>query len=225
MERNFIAGAGLLTVAIALAACSSSSDNTSSSSSSSSSGSSGSSGDCKTGKNAAWASPAGTPFALPSSVTAAITGDDQTNCPLGNPFEEYGNEGLFMCLGLTNSTASNVTVSLPAGLTFVAKKAATANGIILQSHDLTVPTGTTYFKFALFDLNKSCAFDDGTDTFTIGNVSNDSAMAEIISLAQDKPLSTPASDSAGALTLGIWDITDGDGLTDDHRTAIQQTTD
>ena len=180
------------------------------------------SGDCKAGKNAAWAMPAGAAFALPAGVSLAgeITGDVAPNCG-DKSFVEYGGDYLPVCFGLKNTSTADVTVKLPAGLVFLSKNPATQNGIILQSHDLKVAAGATeYFSFRLFCLNMHCEFGGKADRFTFGNVSNDSKMAELISLAASKKLKV-GSDISGALVLAVWDITDGDGLTQEHRSQVQ----
>jgi hypothetical protein len=179
------------------------------------------SGLCKTGVNARWAMPAGTPFALPTGVTidGAITADIDPLCIM-NHVEEFGGEFVGVCIPLKNTTAGDLTVTLPAGLTFIAATPTTQNGMILQNHDLMLPAGmTTVFFFRLFCLDMNCDFAKATDRFTFGNVTNDPGILELIGLAKDKTLAAE-SDISGALVYGVWDITDGSGLTPDHRAAI-----
>src|SRR5947208_3215810 len=144
-------GVALAMAVVVLAACSSSISNAGSSSGDPADGGSVSMGDCKAGKNAAWATPSGTPFTLPTGVTLAgeITGDVEPNCG-PKSFVEYGGDYLPVCIGLKNTTTAEITVTLPAGLTFIPKDPMAQNGIILQSHDLTVAAGeTAYFSFRL----------------------------------------------------------------------------
>ena len=200
-------------------------------SSSSSSGSSGSapdgggetSGDCKAGKNAAFATPAGAAFTLPAGVQLAgeMTGDVDPNCG-SKSFVEYGGDFLPVSVGLKNASTAEVTVTFPAGLTFLAKDPTSQNGIILQSHDVTVAAGeTTYLYFRLFCINQHCVFGRKEDRYTFGNVSNDTKIAELITLARPKKLKA-GSDISAALVYGVWDVTDGDGLTQEHRAAIEK---
>ena len=209
-----------LVMAFVLVGCSSSSN---SGSSDPDGGAAVGSGDCKAGKNAAFAMPAGTPFALPAGITldGEMTGDVDPNCG-SNSFVEYGGDDLPVCIGLKNTGTADVTVTFPAGLTFISKDPTSQNGIILQKHDLVATAGkTTYFYFRLFCINEHCIYGRKQDRYTFGNVSNDPRIAELISLAANKKL-VNGSDISAALFNAVWDITDGDGLTDAHRTAVQQ---
>jgi hypothetical protein len=87
------------------------------------------------------------------------------------------------------------------------------NGIILQSHGLTVAAGeTAYFSFRLFCPNEHCIYGRKEDRFSFGNVSSHTKVAELIDLAKSKKLKV-GSDISAALLYGVRDITDGDGLT------------
>lgn len=181
------------------------------------------SGDCKAGKNAAFATPAGTAFTLPAGVELAgeMTGDIEPSCG-GKIFVEYGGDYLPVCVGLKNTSTATVTVTFPAGLVFLAKDPTSQNGMILQSHDLEVKAGeTAYFSFRLFCINEHCIYGRKEDRYTFGNVSTDPDILELIALAKPKKLKL-GSDISAALVYGVWDVTDGDGLTAAHRTAIEQ---
>jgi hypothetical protein len=211
-----------LAVVVLLAGCSGCSSSTSSATAS---GSGSGSGDCKAGKNAAFAAPAGAPFALPAGLTLSgeITGDFQPTCTLQSDPIEYGGDALIMCLGLKNATAAEIKVKLPAGLFFLAKAADGANGLILQDHVLTVAANTTtYFKFNLFTANKTCSVGRATDRYAFGNVTSDAKLGELIALASHVALTYGHTDEAGAFVQAVWDITDGDGVTADHRAAIDR---
>jgi hypothetical protein len=177
---------------------------------------------CKTGVNAAFATPAGTPFALPAGVMlegGEMSGNVDPNCP-GTTFIEYGSDIIAICVGLRNTTGAEIKVTIPAGAVFLAKDAASANAIVLQSHDLAVaPNGVTYFYFRPFSLNANCGYSTKTDRYTFGNVVSDPKLVELIGLAKTKSLKTN-SDAHEVLQPSVWDITDGDGLTADHRSQI-----
>ncbi len=207
-----------LPVALVVAGCSSSSSGTSGS------GESPGTGDCKTGKNAPYATPAGTPFALPTGVTLEkdeITGDFEPDCKAESDPIEYGGDQIIVCMGLKNTTTAEIVVNLPAGLFFLVKAADGQNGLMLQDHALKVPAGqTAFFKINLFCANKHCKFGRTTDRYTFGNVTNDAKLLELVALAKNVRLEYGHTDEAYAFGQAIWDITDGDGITAEHRALI-----
>jgi hypothetical protein len=177
---------------------------------------------CKAGANAAYATPAGTPFTLPAGVSlegGEMSGNVEPNCP-GTSFVEYGSDIIAICVGLRNTSGAAVKVTIPAGAVFLAKDAASANAIVLQSHDLTVgPNAVAYFYFRPFSLNQNCGYSVMTDRYTFGNVVSDTKLVELIGLAKTKSLAT-SSDAHEVLQPSVWDVTDSDGLTAEHRSAI-----
>ncbi len=209
-------------VVLAAAGCSSStgSGGSGTSGTSGTSGSVGASGECKAGTEAPYASPAGTPMAFPAGVSVEgdiggnLSGDTKAHCK-GADDVEYASDLILACVGLRNSTAADVTVTFPAGLTFVAKAQETTNGILVHSHDVTVPAGLTYFAFRPASLNQACSPGSATDTYSLGNVTNDAKLLEVLGLAKTKKI----HGDIGAAVVGrmIWDITDGSGVTDEHR--------
>ena len=205
-------------MALVVAGCSSSSAGTSSG------GASPATGDCKTGKNAPYATPAGTPFALPAGITLkndAITGDFEPDCTAESDPIEYGGDQIIVCMGLTNTTTAEIVVNLPAGLFFLVKAADGQNGLMLQDHALKVPAGqTAFFKINLFCANEHCKFGRTTDRYTFGNVTNDAKLLELVGLAKKVRLEYGHTDEAYAFGQAIWDITDGDGVTAEHRALI-----
>lgn len=203
--------AASLAMALLIAGCSSS--GTSSQGSAATADGSG----CKTGKNAPFATPSGTPFTLPTGVVleGEMTGDVEPNC--GNEsYVEYGSDIISICVGLRNTTAADITVTIPAGLVFLAKDPAGQNGIVLQSHDLVVPAGKlAYFYFRPFCINEHCVYGRKQDRYTFGNVVSDPRLRELIALASKKKLDGGVGSYVFA--RAIWDITDGDGITAEHR--------
>ena len=193
--------------------------------SSNSSGTSDADTACKTGKEAAFANPAGTPLTLPAGITVDgdATGDIDTACPDKNDLEN-GGDVLLVCMTLKNTTSAEVAVTFPAGLTFVAKDPATMNGIILHEHAGKVPAnGTAHFYFRPFSLNRACTAGGMEDRFAVGNVASDPRLREVISLAATKRIN--GDDGAYVLGRMIWDITDENGITDEHRTLLKDTAD
>ncbi len=172
---------------------------------------------CKTGTEAPYANPAGTPFTLPAGVTVEgdISSNVDLNCGGKSPIENASDLDL-ACIGLRNTGTSEVMLTFPAGLTFVAKKATTQNAILIHSHDVTVPAGkVSYYYFRPASLNQACDPTSTTDSYAFGNVTTDPKLVEVLTLAKNKKV----DGDLGAEIVGrmIWDITDGSGITDERR--------
>jgi hypothetical protein len=206
-----------LVVGLAAAGCSSSTGSTGSGTSG------GGTLQCKAGTEAPYANPAGTVLAFPAGVTVEgdiggdLSGDTKAHCKNADDVE-YASDLVLACVGLRNSTTADVVVTFPAGLTFVAKTQATANGILIHSHAVTVPAGLSYFAFRPASLNQACSPGGTTDTYAFGNVTSDPKLLEVLGLAKTKKI----NGDIGAEVVGrmIWDITDGSGVTDEHRTQL-----
>ena len=184
-------------------------------------------GECKTGANAPYATPAGTPFSLPQGIAVK---DEISGLIDGGPCEnastvEYGGDLLSVCLVLENTTGAEAKVTLPAGLTFIPADPATQNGIMLQEHELTVPIGTKAFRINLYCMNEHCSYGKSTDRFTFGNVTNDPALVELIGLARGRKMDRSAIYTAQVFGAAIWDITGGKGLTEARKQEIASTPD
>jgi hypothetical protein len=194
--------------------------------SSSTSPGTGGGGECKAGKNAAYASPAGTPFVLPAGVTlkgGEITGDFEPDCKAESSPIEYGSDLIIACMGFQNTTTGPITLKLPAGLFFIVKQIDGQHGLMLQDHDLLLPAGlTTFFKINLFCANKHCVYGRKSDRYTFGNVTSDPKLLELVTLARKVTLEFGHTDEAYAFGQAIWDITDGDGVTAEHRALIDR---
>ncbi|MBX3190329.1 MAG: hypothetical protein KF819_25240 [Labilithrix sp.] len=214
MRRFCLALALSLPFALASAACSSND--------------AGDGGGCKVGANAAYANPAGTPFALPAGVeqVGEITGDFSTpECETAEDVE-YGGDLLPACVGLKNTTGAEIVVKIPAGLFFISEDPEVQNGIILQDHDLTIPAGATkYFRFDLFCANKNCIFGSKASRFTFGNVTNDPLLRELVDLAKNKVLRrSTGSKTAYVFGQAIWDVTEGLGLSAERKKELADVT-
>jgi hypothetical protein len=208
------AAALALVVGLAAAGCSSSTGSTGTS------GSSAGSASCKTGTEAPYANPAGTPFALPAGITVEgeVSSNIEVHCADKTAIENASDLD-FVCIGLRNTTAAEVPLTFPAGLTFVAKTVTTQNGMTIHSHDVAVPASTVkYFYFRLASLNQACDAAGTQDVYTVGNVTNDAKLVEILGLAKTKKI----DGDVGAEVVGrmIWDVTDGNGITAEHRSQL-----
>lgn len=176
------------------------------------------------GMGASTAAPSGQPHAWPPGVQVErpIKGDDPYCVPQDQQSTPpAGHGGLVrLCLGFRNTGAVPVTVVLPPGLIFVSDSLQTQNGIVLQTTTIVVPPGslTYYVPVYLYCLNLGRhPTAGGQDTYQSGPVTDDAAVLELLSLLQSKDV-PPSFEFP--LQEALWDITDGNGLTQDDRDAI-----
>jgi hypothetical protein len=188
------------------------------------SGGSGGGAQVHAGMGASTAAPTGQAYAWPQGVQVEqpVKGDDPYCVPEDQQSTPHtGHGGLVrLCLGLRNTGVVPVTVVLPPGLIFVSDSLQTQNGIVLQTTTIVVPPGslTYYVPVYLYCLNLGRhPTAGGQDTYQPGPVTDDAAVLELLSLLQGKdvPLAFEFP-----LQEALWDITDGNGLTQDDRNAI-----
>jgi hypothetical protein len=176
------------------------------------------------GMGASSAAPTGQPLALPPGVQLEkpIKGENADCVPKDQKDTPRTGSGgyVHLCLGFRNSTALPITVVLPPGLIFVSDDQAYQNGILLQVTTIEVPAGSAvyYVPLFLYCLNEGRMPTVGPqNTYSTGPVSDDGAVLELLSLLKDKPLPLLTDLTAQE---ALWHITDGDGLTQDDRSAI-----
>lgn len=169
--------------------------------------------------------PVGTAYALPAGVQLdkPIKGDDTYCVPRQQATQEKkGSGGLVrLCLGFRNSNPNQpITVVLPPGLIFVSDKDVTQNGIVLTTTSIEVPAGggPLYVPVYVYCLNKNRSPTAGSqDTYSLGPVTQDGPILDLIELLKGKTLPLV---EVGSVQEGLWDITDRNGLTPEHRQAI-----
>jgi hypothetical protein len=182
-------------------------------------GGGGGEGACKAGANAAFATPAGRPYALPPGIALVeLTGNILDKCMGIQPIE-YGSDIAHVCMVVKNTTGADIELTLPAGLVFVAQNAKTQNGIILQEHKVTIKANATKnIHIRLSCINEHCKYTDAEDVYALGNVTNDKGLLEVIDLVKNKKMSP---DTIPVTQEAVWSVTDRGGLTDEHRTNLK----
>lgn len=181
----------------------------------------------KLGMGSSVALPSGTPFALPKGVrlAGAIAGftafcNDAEEAQLGSGQEVQ------VCFPLQNITLQDVSFTLPAGFILISTEPQTQNGILLQPVPIHLPAlSTTYNQLYLYCLNRNRLPSGEASIFTIGPVTGDPEIQELISLLERKKLSPPTHSNRNLIEEvqnTLWRITDGSGLTTRHRTELSE---
>jgi hypothetical protein len=171
------------------------------------------------GIGASTEAPEGTPFSPPAGLTVVqpIAGYDG-QCASD---DEARGTGLTvrLCFTLINTSAQAQTLSMPAGLVFVAQQNVVQNGMLLQPESITVPAGQTLtVPLFLYSINLSRNVSAPEDTFSLGPITQDTALREVLQLVANKDLSEPLD--AASVQNAVWHVTDGDGLTANDRSTI-----
>jgi hypothetical protein len=161
------------------------------------------------------AAPVGMPYVLPGGVEIVqpIPGYDDDCIPLEQQSQEEKGSGSLvrLCLALRNTSSAPARVELPAGLIFVSDELTTQNGLLVQGVPIEVPAGQTLsIPLHLYCLNEERAPSSPWDTFTLGPVTQDPQLRELISLVEGSLLPVPGLTEVQA---AVSHITDGSGLT------------
>jgi hypothetical protein len=160
--------------------------------------------------------PTGTPFYWPTGITVqgsiygGATGPVDIYISTGRYVEVY--------LVLANGTGGTISITLPAGLIFVANDGTVQNGILIQQEVISIPASSQRrVLIQLYCLNASRSASGGTDTYSVGPVTDHAGVKEIISILVGKNLVGNQSIVQGA----VWEVTDYGGLTGPTRTQLQ----
>jgi hypothetical protein len=156
--------------------------------------------------------PSGTAYSPPPGVSFGLITAETWGICASAP--TYGTGSLVdLCVPIVASSAT--TVTLPAGLVVVSTSLEKQNGILLQPVTISVGAGTTHVVVKTYCINIGRGIPWGeSHVYTIGPITDDPAMKELISLVAGKYL----ADSWAQ--YWVWDITDFDGLTAEDRADI-----
>lgn len=168
--------------------------------------------------------PTGTPFNLPAGIgLAGIIKGYNTNdcgCDKDDAGCQIGTGDLVkVCLGLTNTTNKPITVTFPKGLIIISMETETQNGLVIQVETIEIPADqTVYYSLGAYCLNSERNPAFVTDVFEFGPVTQNAKLKELMTMVANKRLDN--IETRGVLQAALWNITDGDGLTDFDRQYI-----
>ncbi len=146
----------------------------------------------------------GTAFSLPTGILlqGSITGESMPSvCKtlgFGSLVDVY--------LELKNTTAAEIKVTFPAGLTLYASSASDQNGFVAQNYDVTIAAGTACIvKLNAYCINSGKSGSSSSSRYTWGPVCNAPAIVYFLKLLKDKDLS---KDEDGQVQPSLWMISD-----------------
>jgi hypothetical protein len=168
--------------------------------------------------------PTGTSYVLPGGIELVqpIQGYDVDCIPEEQLSQEEKGSGsrVRLCLELRNTLAQPVLVELPAGLIFISDELTTQNGLLAQDVAIQVPAQQSlHVPLHLYCINESRAPAAPWDTFTLGPVTQDPGLRELITLVEDKFLPVPGLIEVQA---AVSNVTDGPGLTAQDRESLRR---
>ncbi|MBB4840876.1 hypothetical protein HNP52_003973 [Sphingomonas kyeonggiensis] len=159
------------------------------------------------------AMPQGATWSLPPGIVVTAEGLDPMDLEhCRNQGEKYrspprgtgGNVSLCLMFRNTNphsgiGTPGSITVTIPAGLTFIPDNMSTQNGIILQKGTVEVRPGrTTYIPMYLICMNPTRDSSVAHQPFRLGPIVDHPEIRKVIAMFDGKPL-PQASMAAAAL--------------------------
>lgn len=174
------------------------------------------------GANNPFRHPTGTPLVLPGGVTIVeplvASRASRDGCEGADTLGvAYG--FVELCLTIHNANATATTVTLPAGLTAVARDTTIQNGIQLQVQTVVAPAGRdTTFVWELYCTNVTRGTLGWEHEFDVGPVTDHAPMRELIQLVAPKRFTR---EQAEVVQHAVYDVTDGAGtVSAENRAAI-----
>ncbi len=186
--------------------------------------------------------PRGTPLSPPAGtrVTGTILGEDagEGECEGAGAPPKGSGRAVWACLKLENTTGGPIEVELPDGLMLVSDTEDGQNGILVERVFFTVPpTGSTggidagtdagagggtpfVVMLRMYCLNESRSPSFDRMEYTLGPVTNDPALLELLGLLAGKTIDNDAEKSV--VQTAIYNITEGKGLTNEDRAALRR---
>jgi hypothetical protein len=146
----------------------------------------------------------------PTGTQFNINSDIKVISITGNP--DLSPNGPFT-IGLTivSRTSSIQTDVLPAGLLLKRRVNNTQHMLLLKPHAITAGTTSSVALLGTFCCNKLRASPDAGDTFDIGPVTDNSDLRQIVSLVQNKDISSGSN--MWMVQRAVYMVTDSTGLT------------
>ncbi|MGJ7031165.1 hypothetical protein [Niabella hirudinis] len=142
----------------------------------------------------------GTAFSLPQgiqlqgSIAGESTSDVCETVGFGTLVDVY--------LVLKNTTAAEIRVTFPAGLTLVSASADDQNGIVAQTYEINIAAGIAcVVRLGAYCINASRHPASSTSRYTWGTVCNAPAIVYLLNLLKDKDL---GKDEGGGVQPSVW---------------------
>jgi len=181
----------------------------------------------------------GSPFTLPTGIelTGDITGlsgnyNNYWNQTTGNYYGS-GRGFVDLLLKLHNTRSTSETVTFPAATILISKTGTCQNGVLIQKVTVTIPANSNYLlNLSFYCGNKNKHAAGSSDVYLLGVVSNASRLLDLCNRVMNKKINiekfsrTSTSDYSTFINLSgilqniVWDVTDGNGLTQNDITSI-----
>lgn len=152
--------------------------------------------------------PTGTDFRLNDNLAIiAISGKDQG----------FPTTGVYpVNLRLVSRTQNQVADTLPAGLLFRSAKRRVQHLLCLKPHTVAAGSAAQDIMVGAFCCNKYRAIPRSSDTFTLGPVTDNSELQEIVGLVRNKNI----SGHLWMVQRAVWMVTDSTGLNQVYRDSL-----
>ena len=146
----------------------------------------------------------------PTGAQFNINSDINVVSITGNP--DLSPNGPFtMGMTIVSRTSGVETDVLPAGLLLKRRVNNTQHMLLLKPHPITAGTASSVALLGTFCCNKLRASPDLGDTFDIGPVTDNDELQEIVSLVQNKDISSGTD--LWMVQRAVYMVTDSTGLT------------
>jgi len=148
--------------------------------------------------------PQGTTFSLPDGITVVgdITGQlcDEATFTIGS------GHYVTVCVGLSNDTEQEKTITFPAGLVLISTTDNYQNGVVLTTESFAIPPKQTIrFVFHTYCGNASRSSASSSAVYTFGPITNSKLITRLINDLKNKKIS-------------VVDYMNGDDVDDEFET-------
>lgn len=162
----------------------------------------------------------GAPYTLPAGVTLqGNLGGLGSGSKCGDDPHVGSGTDVRVCGEFQNGNAEPTEVPIPCGLTLVSENSGVQHGVFVQKATFVLAANISR-KQGLDGYCGNLERDPSSDgdVFRFGPVVDDPQIKELCELLEDKTID---AEDVPAVQDALWDITDGEGLTDESRALLQ----
>lgn len=148
------------------------------------------------------------------AINTALTNEERMNCIMGclDLTGLTDSSGAFsVAINIANSGSSTETVTIQAGTVLTPASSDYQPMMLIQDIDLTITPGDTEeFLLPVYCLAPSLNAPDGTNSYTISDITNDACLLNILDILSTKDVDSFTFSDSSVVQDSIWNCIEGD---------------